>query len=194
MSKWEHIKFEGKHADEKVLHFAHPAKVQTIFEISKLVFALLVVELIIFSIWQINIISLWVITSIMGAVWLIGLLSIFYKSYRTKNNFLYITSKRIIFHGINGLFWDHVRKITLDNIRNVDYRTESLLGRIFGYGTLMVQTSNDTGWDNHIWHINDAKLLTHYIDKIISLSLEERINFNEFDASYFKNWKNWESE
>lgn len=193
MAKWEHIKFEGKHADEKVLHFAHPAKTQTIFEISKLVFALLVVELIIFSIWQVGILSSWVIIFVMITIWIIGILSILYKTYRTKHNFVYITSKRIIFHGINGLFWDHVRKITLDNIRNVDYRTESLLWRICGYGTIMVQTSNDTWWDNHIWHINDAKLLTHYIDKIISLTLEERAEFNEFDASYFKNWKSTES-
>lgn len=44
MSKWSHINFEGKHSDEKVLHYAHPAKIQTLFEISKLVIALLVVE------------------------------------------------------------------------------------------------------------------------------------------------------
>lgn len=189
MGKWSHIKFEGKHVDETVLHFAHPAKVQTVFEISKLVFAILIVEAIIYGVGQVDIVSSGVITSIMLAIWVVGFFSIFYKIYRTKNNFLYITSKRIIFHGINGFFGDHVRKITLDNIRNVDFRTESLLWRICGYGTLMVQTSNDTGWDNHIWHINDAKLLTHYIDKIISLDLEERSKFSEFDASYFKNWQ-----
>jgi len=82
-----------------------------------------------------------------------------------------------------------MRKITLDNIRNVDYRTESLFGRIFGYGTLVVQTANDTGWDNHIWHIKDARMLTHYVDKLMSLSIEDRKDFSEFDASYFKNWK-----
>ena len=189
MPNWSHITFEGKHSDEKVLHFAHPAKIQTIFEVSKLILALFVVELIIFLIWKTEIVSSSMMISIMLIIGIIGIISICYKLYRTKHNYLYITSKRIIFHGINGIWWDHVRKITLDNIRNVDYRTESLIGRIFGYGTLMVQTANDTGWDNNIWHINDAKLLTHYIDKIISLSPEERSSFNEFDASYFKNWK-----
>ena len=191
MPNWSHITFEGKHSDEKVLHFAHPAKIQTVSEVSKLVFALIVVEIIIYILWRSEILSNGIVFSIMAGVFVLWVLSTLYKIYRTKNNFLYITSKRIIFHGINGLFWDHVRKITLDNIRNVDFRTESLLGRIFGYGTLIVQTSNDTGWDNQIWHINDAKLLTHYIDKIISLKLEERSNFNEFDSAYFKNWK-WE--
>ncbi len=189
MPNWEHINFEWKHSDEKVLHFAHPAKVQTVLELSKLVFALLVVEAIIYIIGRTELLSWSMVYLIMGIILVIGILSLLYKFYRTKNNFLYITSKRIIFHWINGLFWDHVRKITLDNIRNVDFRTESLLWRIFWYGTLMVQTSNDTGWDNHIWHINDAKLLTHYIDKIISLDLEERSKFNEFDATYFKNWQ-----
>ncbi len=190
MPNWSHIQFEGKHVDEKVLHFAWPAKAQTVLEVSKIVIALLVIELIVFAIFLSGLISWWILASIMIGLFVIAGISILYKLYRIKNNFLYVTSKRIMFHGINGLFGDHMRKITLDNIRNVDYRTESLFWRIFWYGTLVVQTANDTWWDNHIWHIKDARMLTHYIDKLMSLWTEERKDFNEFDASYFKNWKN----
>ena len=48
MPNWSHIQFEGKHVDEKVLHYAGPAKAQTVLEVSKLVIALLVIELIVF--------------------------------------------------------------------------------------------------------------------------------------------------
>lgn len=189
MPNWSHIHFEGKHVDEKVLHFARPAKAQTILEVSKIIIALIVIELVMTGIYWLGLFSWGLTILVMSVLGVIAIISIFYKLYRIKRNFLYITSKRIMFHGINGLFGDHMRKITLSNIRNVDYQTESLLGRICGYGTLIVQTANDTGGDNHIWHINDARMLTHYIDKLISLKEEDRSEFNEFDASYFKNWK-----
>jgi hypothetical protein len=33
-------------------------------------------------------------------------------------------------------------------------------------------------------------MLTHYIDKVMHLSPDERNEFAEFDPEYFKNWKN----
>ncbi len=188
MPNWSHIQFEGKHVDEKVLHFARPAKAQTILEVSKMLIALLLIEGVILGIFWLGISSLMFTLWSLIVIAVIAGISIFYKLYRIRHNFLYITSKRIMFHGIEGLFGDHMRKITLNNVRNVDYKTESLIGKICGYGTLVVQTANDTGGENHIWHIHDARMLTHYIDKLISLSPEERSEFSEFDASYFKNW------
>lgn len=189
MEKWTQKSFEWKHADEKVLHFSHPHKMQTIWEISRIVFAFLFVGLILILIWSTGIMWKSVLVFIGIMIFWVTAFSVWFKLYRAKRNYLYITSKRILFHGIRWLFKDHVRKITLDNVRNVDFQTESLLWKIFWFGTLIVQTANDTWGDNKIWHIQDAKMLTHYIDKVISLSQEERNNFAEFDASYFKNWK-----
>jgi len=101
MPNWSHIHFEGKHIDEKVLHFAGPARAQTILEVSKLIIALIFIELIVFSIYWSSLMGLGLTITIMAALLLVAASSIIYKLYRIKNNFLYVTSKRIMFHGIN---------------------------------------------------------------------------------------------
>lgn len=189
MPSWRHIHFEGKHIDEKVLHFARPAKVQTIFEVFQVLIPLLVIVIIFISTWSLELLS-WAST-----LFIIILISLFagitigYKLYRAKRNYLYVTSKRILFHGIEWLFKDYVKKITYENIRNVNYSTDSLLWKIFWYGTLSIQSSHGGEGDITVYHINYGKMITHYIDKVISLTPEQRSEFAEFDASYFKTWK-----
>ncbi len=87
------------------------------------------------------------------------------------------------------LFKDYVKKISYDNIRNVNYFTWSILGKIFNYGTLEIQSSHWWIGDITVYHIEHGKMLTHYIDKIIHIQAEERSSFPEFDPNYFKDWK-----
>ncbi len=189
MPSWRHIHFEGQHVDEKILHFARPSKKQTVLEVLNIILPLCII------VWVILLFSIgWYL----GIKWTIILLlfviapasvTIYYKLYRAKRNYLYITSKRVLFHGVEGLFRDYMKKITYENIRNVNYSTDSIWGRIFGYGTLKVQSSHGGEGDITVYHVEHGKMLTHYLDKVISLSQDERNDFSEFDSSYFKNWK-----
>lgn len=189
MPSWRHLHFEGQHVDEKILHFARPSKKQTIIEILKIILPMLIIISIIvaFAAWWI----IWVLwtTLLVFLVVIPASVTIFYKLYRSKRNYLFITSKRVLFHGMEWLFRDYMKKITYENIRNVNYSTDSIWGKIFWYGTLSVQSSHGGEWDITVYHIEYGKMLTHYLDKVMSLPQEERNNFNEFDASYFKNWK-----
>jgi len=83
-----------------------------------------------------------------------------------------------------------MKKVTYDNIVNVNYFTESLFWKIFHYWTLHIQTAHSGLWDINVYHVENWKMLTHYIDKLISLSNEDRNDFKEFDESYFKDFKN----
>jgi hypothetical protein len=190
MPNWSNINFEWKHVDEKVLHFTRPSKKQTLFEILKILIPVIFIEIIFIFLWLKEIIS-WNINSfIIVFIALFTIFSIWYKVYRSRRNYLYITSKRILFHWIEWFFHDYVKKVTYDNIVNVNYSTESIFWKIFSYWTLYIQTAHSGLWDISVYHVENWKMLTHYIDKLVSLNSEERNNFSEFDASYFKNWKN----
>lgn len=189
MPSWRHIHFEWQHVDEKILHFARPSAKQTVLEVLNIVLPLCIIITIILLLWLWW--YLWILWTFLLCLFVIAPASttIFYKLYRAKRNFLFITSKRVLFHWVEGLFRDYMKKITYENIRNVNYSTDSLWGKIFWYGTLRVQSSHGGEGDITVYHIEHGKMLTHYIDKIISLSQEDRNNFTEFDYSYFKNWK-----
>jgi len=189
MPNWSNITFEWKHVDEKVLHFTRPSGKQTFLEILKIVIPVIFIEGVFVFIGIKEFLSPWISVSIVIAIFIFTLVSIWYKLYRSKRNFLYITSKRILFHGIEWLFNDYMKKVTYDNIVNVNFFTTSLFWKIFWYGTLKIQTAHSWTWDISVYHIENGKMLTHYIDKLISLSSDERKEFNEFDVSYFKNWK-----
>lgn len=187
--KWENHNFEWKHIDEVVLHFCKPSKKQTIIEIIKIIFPIIVIEIIFTTLtvsWYIPLFILIIIFVLLTTS--LGL-TIWYKLYRSGNNYLYITSKRILFHGMEWLFKDYVKKISYENIRNVNYFTDSFFWKIFRYGSLEIQSSHGWEWDIRVYHIENGKMLTHYIDKIIHLPTDERKDFSEFDPEYFKNWK-----
>lgn len=181
-----HIWFEGKHVDEKVLHFDKPSKVQTIYENIRIIIPVLLIQLGSISLLTYELISL----NFLIIFWLIidiaTLLTVSYKTYRVRKNFLIITSKRILFHWMEWLFKDYVKKISYDNIRNVNYFTTSLLWKIYNYWTLEIQSSHGWVWDITVYNINHWKMLTHYIDKVMHLEPQERSEFNEFDPDYFK--------
>lgn len=186
MPLYSHISFEGKHIDEKVLHIARPARIQTVYEMIRVglpALVTIILLIILFSYQIIALSTLWIVT---GGILLFLIITLSYKLYRVRRNYLYITSKRVLFHGIEGLFRDYVKKITLDNIRNVNYFTEHVVGKIAGYGTLEIQSSHDGMSNIIVYHIPHGKLLTHYIDKIISLSPDDRAQFPEFDPDYFR--------
>lgn len=189
MSKYSNINFEWKHIDEKVLYFARPSKKQTIFELLKIIIPVIFIEIIFIVLWAKEILSWWLATFVIVFIFISAIITVFYKIYRSKRNFLYITSKRILFHWIEGLFNFYMKKISYENIINVNYFTTSLLWRIFKYWTLEIQTPH--GWlsDIHIYNIEYWRLLALYIDKLMSLSQDEKNNYYEFDPLYFKNYK-----
>lgn len=187
--KWTQHEFEWKHADEVVLHFCKPSKKQTIYEIIKVLLPIIIIEIIFTALavsWYIPLFVLIILFVLLTTS--LGL-TIGYKLHRAWNNYLYITSKRILFHGMEWLFKDYVKKISYENIRNVNYFTDTLFGKIFKYGSLEIQSSHGWEWDIRVYHIENGKMLTHYIDKVLHLSPEERKDFAEFDPTYFKNWK-----
>lgn len=187
--KFADLSFEWKHMDEVVLHYCRPCAVQTKYELLKLIIPMMIVDIILVSLFFSGALSLLLMVS---GIWIIAFFftySIFYKTYRAKNNYLFITSKRVLFHGIEWFFKDYVKKISIENIRNINFFTESMIGRMFDYGTLHIQSSHGGKWDIKVYHIKDGKMLTHYIDKLMSLSPENRSKFSEFDPDYFKNWK-----
>lgn len=190
MWRYSNLTFEWKHIDEKILYFANPSKVQLKFEIFKIMIPFLII-IFIFSIlffyWKINFLIFIIFFSILLLFFSI---SIFYKIYRTRNNYIYITSKRILFHWINWLFRDYVKKINYENIRNINYFTTSFFGKIFWYGSIEIQSSHWWSWDISVYHMEHWKMIAHFIDKLISLTPEERKNFAEFDENYFKNFRN----
>ena len=182
------LNFEWKHADEVILHYAQPSNKQTYYEIFKILFPLLILG-IIFTALMMNGILPEIIVIILFAIFTLwAWLTIWYKLHRASNNYLYITSKRVLFHGMEWLFKDYVKKISYENIRNVNYFTDSILWKIFNYWTLEIQSSHGWEWDIKVYHIEHWKMLTHFIDKVLHLSPEDRKKFNEFDPQYFKNW------
>ncbi len=188
MPHWSHLSFEWKHVDEKILHFSGPSPIRTRYEVFRILFPSVIVTIIIIFLGVYSILSSATTTFLVIGILLFMAFSTWYKLHRVKRNYIIITSKRVIFSGLDGFFKDYVKKITFDNIRNVNYFTDSFLGKIYGFGTLEIQSSHNGQSDIHVYHIPHGKLITHYIDKIISLPQEERKDFPAFDPAYFKNW------
>jgi hypothetical protein len=183
------LSFEWKHADEVILHYTKPSNKQTYYEICKILFPMIILGIIFTALMVNNFIPVFiaVMLYVLFTVW--SWLTIWYKLHRANSNYLFITSKRVLFHGMEWLFKDYVKKISYENIRNVNYFTDSILWKIFNYWALEIQSSHWWEWDIKVYHIENWKMLTHFIDKILHLSSEERKTFNEFDPEYFKNWK-----
>lgn len=179
------LTFEWKHFDEKILHYTKPSKVQTIYENIRIIIPVMIIQICSIFLLTYEIINL----STLIFLWIILDLSTFitvaYKVYRVNKNFLIITSKRILFHWMEWLFKDYVKKISYDNIRNVNYFTTSILWRFYNYWTLEIQSSHWWTGDITVYNINHWKMLTHYIDKVMHLNQEQRNTFQEFDPDYF---------
>ncbi len=187
--KYSNLYFNWKHEDEKILYFCKPSSVRLKIELAKLLLPFFVIITIFSLLYFYNIINNWILIWVIAVSLFFFLFSFFYKRYRYNNNYLYITSKRILFHGLEWFFKDYVKKINYENIRNINYFTESFIWRVFKYGTLEIQSSHWWVWDITVYHINHWEMLTHYIDKLISLSKEQRVDFGEFDPDYFKDFK-----
>lgn len=189
MPNWSDLSFEGKHVDEKILHFSGPSPIRTRYEVFRILFPSILVTILVVALGVYQVISIGATIGLVLVLMIFMAFSTWYKLHRVKRNYVIITSKRVIFAGLDGLFKDYVKKITFDNIRNVNYFTDSFLGKLYGFGTLEIQSSHNGQSDIHVYHIPYGKLITHYIDKIISLDPEKRKDFPEFDPEYFKNWK-----
>lgn len=186
MGKYENFTFEWKHIDEKILYFTNPSKVQLRLEVFKIIIPILIIDTIFIVMFYYKFFSVYIFIWLIFIFTIFSFLSVFYKIYRTKNNYLYITSKRILFHWMNWFFKDYVKKISFENVRNINYFTVSFFWKIFWYGNLEIQSSHWWLGDITLYHIENGKMLAHYIDKLISLTPEERKNFSEFDPNYFK--------
>lgn len=187
MKKYSNLTFEWKHIDEVVLYFANPSKIQLKIEIFKIFIPFLIIIFILWILFLYKQINLFIFLLIFWIFFLFLSFSVIYKIYRTKKNYIYITSKRIIFYGINWLFKDYVKKINYENIRNINYFTESFFWKIFNYWALEIQSSHWWVWDIMLYHMEYWKMLAHYIDKLVSITKEERLNFPEFNPNYFNN-------
>ncbi len=183
--KYKHMSFEGKHADEVILYYCRPSWVQLKYELLKLLLPMLLIDIIFIVLFASDVINIGVLVFGCIIVTLLFAFSVFFKIYRARNNYLYITSKRVLFHGIEWFFKDYVKKINYENIRNINYFTESFIGKMFNFGALEIQSSHGWAGDIKVYHIHHGKMLTHYIDKLMSLSLTERARFAEFDIDYF---------
>lgn len=186
MDKWANLYFEWKLIDEKVLHYSKPSKIQLIYEISIISIPILFIVVVFLLIWNYFNLNSWTLVLISILILSIWWFNIFYKIYRTRRNYIIITSKRILFHWIKWFFNDYMKKIHYENIVNVNYFTANLIWKFFWYWTLEIQTSHSWMWDIVMYHIENAKNITHYIDKLISLNPEQRNDFGEFNPNYFK--------
>ena len=90
--------FEGKHADEKILHFCRPSGYQTFYEILKIIIPVLLIIFISIVLALYNVLSIGLMSGFIVILILFSTFTVIYKMYRAKNNFLFITSKRILFH------------------------------------------------------------------------------------------------
>lgn len=186
MWKYSSLTFEWKHIDERILYFANPSNARLKIELIKIIFPFLFIIIIFFAFCYYSKISINIFFIFSLIIFLFFSFTVFYKIYRTKNNYIYITTKRILFHWIDWFFKDYVKKISYENIRNINYFTWSFFWKIFKYWNLEIQSSHWWDWDIKFYHIKNWKMIAHYIDKLISLSPEERKNFKEFDPDYFK--------
>lgn len=81
-------------------------------------------------------------TSLLLLISVLGLLYFLYKFYDRKYNLWIVTNLRLIDE--KGLFSISSKESPLDKINNVTYH-QSLLGRIFGFGDVEVQTAAEMG-------------------------------------------------
>lgn len=119
MWKWDKFYFEGKQIDEKVLHFSRPSKIQLMYEVFLILFPIFIIDIIFIFIWMYLDLSGLLIVFLILILSFCRFLSVAYKIYRTKRNYIIITSKRIMFHWIKWLFNDYMKKIHYENIINV---------------------------------------------------------------------------
>jgi len=185
------IYFDWKQEEEKILHFCWTSKIQLFLELLKIAFPSIAIVSLVWVIIIFNFVPLFWGIILMILFWSIWLFSILYKKYRYKQNYFIITSKRILFHGTNWWFWDYIRKINIEKRVDTNFYTKSIFWRIFKYWTLKVRSETWwIKWEIKIYHLVYGKMISHYIDKLCSLSEEERKVFNSFDPDYFKWWKN----
>ena len=178
--------FEWQHIDEVILYYCRPSKAQLYYELSKIWIPFVIIMGLWIVLYLKGIIAIGVMSLLSVILTWLFVFSVFYKIYRARNNYLYITSKRILFHGIEWFFHDYVKKIHYENVRNINYYTESIFWKIFGFWAFEVQTSHGRRGNIRVYHVHHWKMLSHYIDKLISLSPDERKKFGEFDVDYFK--------
>lgn len=95
---------------------------------------------------------------------IIALLTALYPAYlylEWKHNLWAVTNMRVIDE--NGFFTRHSKESPLDKINNVEY-TQSIWGRMFGYGDVEIQTAAELG-DSKNTMIHDPKILKDTITR-----------------------------
>lgn len=95
---------------------------------------------------------------ILGTVTILWLI---YKIVERRNNIWVVTNLRIIDE--SGVFSINSKESPLDKINNVSYH-QSLLGRIFGFGNVQIQTAAEMGSTIHSM-VQKPKLLKNTIAK-----------------------------
>jgi uncharacterized membrane protein YdbT with pleckstrin-like domain len=131
---------------------------QIIFETHKHWFVLilpLVISLIIIAL------SFYVYTKLTLLMWwhflvpLFALLYFIYKYYSWKFDLWVVTSHRVIDEF--GVFSINSKESPIDKINNVSYQ-QSLMGRIFGFGNVQIQTAAEMGETSYIYISRPQKL------------------------------------
>lgn len=86
---------------------------------------------------------------------IILLVYLIYKIYQRKNNLWAVTNLRVIDE--YGVFSHNSKESPLDKINNVSYQ-QSLLGRIFGFGNVQIQTAAEMGATTYSYVQSPKKL------------------------------------
>ena len=131
---------------------------QIIFETHKHWFVLLLPLLISLIIIGLSIYAYTKVTLLMWwhfLVPLFALLYFIYKYYSLKFDLWVVTSNRVIDEF--GVFSINSKESPIDKINNVSYQ-QSLLGRIFGFGNVQIQTAAEMGETSYIYISRPQKL------------------------------------
>ncbi len=106
----------------------------------------------------------------------LGMLYFLYRYYTWKNDLWAVTNNRVIDE--SGVFTINSKESPIDKINNVSYR-QSVIGRIFGYGDVQIQTAAEMGETNYT-NISHPKKLKEALSNAQEMYKESQLNKQAF--------------
>lgn len=113
-----------------------------------------------------------VIGSLANIIPLLLLLWFIYRIYQWKNNLWAVTNLRIISE--HGVFSQNSKESPLDKINNISYE-QPLMGRIFGFGSVQIQTAAEMGITTYSF-VQGPKTLKDTITQMQELYRKDQID------------------
>lgn len=106
----------------------------------------------------------------------LGVLYFLYRYYSWKNDLWAVTNNRVIDE--SGVFTINSKESPIDKINNVSYR-QSVIGRIFGYGDVQIQTAAEMGETSYT-NISHPKKLKEALSSAQEMYKESQLNKQSF--------------